>query len=62
MSEQYSAISWNPKKRIYDLLLLSGILLYFAVFVGITAALNPTKGSWLYFIADPTTNKTLLGQ
>jgi nitrite reductase/ring-hydroxylating ferredoxin subunit/DMSO/TMAO reductase YedYZ heme-binding membrane subunit len=41
MSAQYAAISWNPKKRIYDLLLLGGILLYIAVFVGITATLNP---------------------
>ncbi|HET8891702.1 MAG TPA: Rieske 2Fe-2S domain-containing protein [Candidatus Angelobacter sp.] len=40
MSAQYAAISWNPKKRAYDLLLLGGILLYIAVFVGTTSALN----------------------
>jgi len=42
MSVQYQAIGWNRQKRIYDLLLVSGELLYLALFVGVGALLYPT--------------------
>jgi methionine sulfoxide reductase heme-binding subunit len=40
MSVQYQAIGWNRQKRIYDLVLLAGVLGYLGIFVGIGAALH----------------------
>lgn len=42
MSVQYGAISWNRQKKVYDLTLVSLLVLYLAVFVGIGAWRNPT--------------------
>lgn len=42
MSVQYGAIGWNRQKKLYDLLLVSGVLLYLGIFVGIGAWRNPT--------------------
>lgn len=42
MSVQYGAISWNRQKKIYDLVFLSLLIVYLALFVGIAAAVHPT--------------------
>jgi nitrite reductase/ring-hydroxylating ferredoxin subunit/DMSO/TMAO reductase YedYZ heme-binding membrane subunit len=41
MSAGYKAIGWNRTKRIYDAVLVSGVVLYLAVFVGAGAAVYP---------------------
>ncbi len=41
MSHAYRAVGWNWQKRIYDLTLLGGVLLYLAVFIGAGALLRP---------------------
>jgi nitrite reductase/ring-hydroxylating ferredoxin subunit/DMSO/TMAO reductase YedYZ heme-binding membrane subunit len=41
MSVQYSAISWNDKKKVYDVMVAGGILLYMALFVGLSTLLFP---------------------
>ncbi|MBS1807073.1 MAG: ferric reductase-like transmembrane domain-containing protein [Acidobacteria bacterium] len=41
MSVGYKAVSWNRQKRIYDLVLASGIVLYLGLFVGLGALVNP---------------------
>jgi nitrite reductase/ring-hydroxylating ferredoxin subunit/DMSO/TMAO reductase YedYZ heme-binding membrane subunit len=35
VSVQYSAVKWNRNKRVYDLVLVVGIVLYLAVFIGV---------------------------
>jgi len=42
MSVQYQAIGWNRQKRIYDSVLVAGVLLYLAIFVGGGALIYPT--------------------
>ena len=42
MSVQYDAISWNRQKKVYDLTLVSLLVLYLAVFVGVGAWRNPS--------------------
>jgi len=41
MSLSYQAVSWNRQKKIYDTVLLSGVALYLALFVGLGSALHP---------------------
>jgi DMSO/TMAO reductase YedYZ heme-binding membrane subunit/nitrite reductase/ring-hydroxylating ferredoxin subunit len=41
MSAQYRAISWNRQKKVYDTVMLSGVLLYLALFVGLSAVVHP---------------------
>jgi sulfoxide reductase heme-binding subunit YedZ len=41
MSVQYSAISWNRHKKLYDLTIVSSLVLYVGLFVGIGALRNP---------------------
>jgi methionine sulfoxide reductase heme-binding subunit len=41
MSVQYGAIGWNRQKKIYDLVLVSLLTLYLAVFVGVGVWRNP---------------------
>lgn len=41
MSVQYSAISWNTQKKLYDLAVVALLILYLVVFVGIGAWRNP---------------------
>lgn len=41
MSHQYQAIGWNRQKRIYDLTLLAGIVVFFVVWVGGHLAFRP---------------------
>jgi nitrite reductase/ring-hydroxylating ferredoxin subunit/DMSO/TMAO reductase YedYZ heme-binding membrane subunit len=42
MSVQYGTISWNRQKKVYDLTLVSLLVLYLAVFVGVGAWRNPS--------------------
>ena len=42
MSVQYGAISWNRQKKVYDLALVSLLVLYLAVFVGVGTWRNPS--------------------
>ncbi len=42
MSERYTAVGWNPQKRVYDFTVAAGVLLYVGTFVGLSAALHPT--------------------
>jgi nitrite reductase/ring-hydroxylating ferredoxin subunit/DMSO/TMAO reductase YedYZ heme-binding membrane subunit len=41
MSVGYKAVSWNRQKRIYDLVLIVGVVVYLALFIGLSAILNP---------------------
>jgi len=41
MSHQYQAIGWNRQKRVYDLVVLTGVTLYTALFIGFGALLFP---------------------
>ena len=41
MGLNYKAVGWNRQKRVYDLTLLAGVVLYLAVFIGLGAGLHP---------------------
>jgi nitrite reductase/ring-hydroxylating ferredoxin subunit/DMSO/TMAO reductase YedYZ heme-binding membrane subunit len=41
MSAGYKAVSWNRQKKLYDAVLLSGVALYLALFVGLGAIVHP---------------------
>lgn len=41
MSVGYSAISWNRQKKIYDSILVSGVVLYLGIFLGLGALVHP---------------------
>lgn len=41
MSVAYQAVGWNRQKRIYDLWLAVGVLLYLGLFLGVGAATHP---------------------
>ena len=41
MSVGYAAISWNRQKRVYDLTMVSLLLTYLGLFVGLGAAIHP---------------------
>ncbi|MBX2821678.1 MAG: Rieske (2Fe-2S) protein [Rhodothermaceae bacterium] len=40
MGHSYKAVGWNRQKRIYDLTLWGGIVLYLGLFIGLGAAFN----------------------
>jgi sulfoxide reductase heme-binding subunit YedZ len=42
MSVQYGAISWNRQKKIYDIAVLSVLVLYLGTFVGVGSWRNPS--------------------
>lgn len=42
MSTSYRTVGWNPLKRHYDLLLVSGVAVYLTAFLAIQATLRPT--------------------
>ncbi len=42
MSVRYGAISWNRQKRVYDIVLVSLLVLYLGTFVGVEAWRNPS--------------------
>ena len=41
MSVGYKAVGWNRQKRIYDLVLVAGLVVYLGLFIGLGAVLNP---------------------
>src|ERR1043166_1697610 len=41
MSHQYVAVGWNRQKRVYDLVLLAGILSYLGIFIALGNSLFP---------------------
>jgi methionine sulfoxide reductase heme-binding subunit len=41
MSVQYQAVSWNPQKKKYDLVIAAGAITYLALFTGIGALVHP---------------------
>ena len=41
MGHAYQAVQWNRQKKRYDLFLALGVVLYMALFVGVSAALRP---------------------
>jgi methionine sulfoxide reductase heme-binding subunit len=41
MSHTYAAVAWNRQKRVYDAVMLAGIALYLALFLGLGAAVHP---------------------
>ncbi|MEM6455149.1 MAG: Rieske 2Fe-2S domain-containing protein [Acidobacteriota bacterium] len=41
MSVSYQAVGWNRQKRVYDLVLWGGILLYLATFIGVGSTVHP---------------------
>src|SRR5438067_4136913 len=45
MSTEYRAISWNRQKKIYDLAVVSLLLPYVVLFVGVEAWRNPTASA-----------------
>ncbi|MEM7586763.1 MAG: Rieske 2Fe-2S domain-containing protein [Acidobacteriota bacterium] len=42
MSVSYQAVQWNRQKRIYDSVILGGLALYLALFIGVGFARHPT--------------------
>ncbi|MEM7350287.1 MAG: Rieske 2Fe-2S domain-containing protein [Acidobacteriota bacterium] len=42
MSVSYQAVQWNRQKKIYDRLMVGGVVLYMGLFVGVGFLLNPT--------------------
>lgn len=44
MTNAYRWVQWNRHKKIYDLLLIGGLLSYIAGFVGISAVISPAPG------------------
>ena len=42
MSVHYQAVQWNRHKRLYDLVIAAGVVLYLALFIGLGAILFPT--------------------
>jgi nitrite reductase/ring-hydroxylating ferredoxin subunit/DMSO/TMAO reductase YedYZ heme-binding membrane subunit len=41
VSHAYRAVGWNRQKKVYDRLLLSGVVLFLALFLGASAVLRP---------------------
>lgn len=41
MGHTYQAVQWNPQKKRYDLLIVGGVILYLAAFMGVSAAVHP---------------------
>lgn len=42
MSESYVAVIWNRQKKIYDAVLLSGVIMYLTLFIGLGSIMHPT--------------------
>jgi methionine sulfoxide reductase heme-binding subunit len=42
MSAGYRAISWNRQKKIYDFVLIFGVLLYLGMFIGVGPVVHPS--------------------
>lgn len=42
MSHSYTSVGWNRQKKIYDSVMLAGIAMYLALFIGLGFAIHPT--------------------
>src|SRR5882757_1631304 len=60
MSVQYTAIGWNRQKRVWDVVLSAGIVLYLAAFIGIGAAVHPSATAETLLIRATATGAFLL--
>ena len=60
MSVDYQAVSWTPEKKRYDKVLLGGVGLYLAAFVGIGVAMNPNETAETHLIRGLGTGAFLL--
>jgi len=60
MSVSYQAVIWNRQKKIYDGLLLGGVLLYLGVFIGVSSALRPELTAETLIIRSTATAALLL--
>jgi nitrite reductase/ring-hydroxylating ferredoxin subunit/DMSO/TMAO reductase YedYZ heme-binding membrane subunit len=43
MGTTYQSVQWNAQKRLYDLVMVGGLIGYLAVFLGLSMALHPTS-------------------
>ena len=50
MGHAYQAVGWNPQKKKYDLVLLAGVLLYLATFIGVGATVHPSATAETHMI------------
>ena len=50
MAHGYKAVGWNRQKRIYDLTLAGGVVLYLAVFLGVGAVARPNATAEILLI------------
>jgi methionine sulfoxide reductase heme-binding subunit len=41
MSVGYKAVSWNRQKRIYDTILMTGVMMYLGIFIGLGSVFHP---------------------
>jgi len=41
VSHTYTSIGWNRQKRVYDLTMAAGVVVYLALFVGLGSAIHP---------------------
>jgi nitrite reductase/ring-hydroxylating ferredoxin subunit/DMSO/TMAO reductase YedYZ heme-binding membrane subunit len=57
---QYRAVIWNRQKKIYDLLLVGGVVLYLGLFVGLGSALHPNATAETLLIRGLATAAFLL--
>jgi len=60
MSVQYTAIGWNRQKRLYDAVLVVGVVLYLGLFVGLGATLFPSATAETLLIRGLGTGAFLL--
>jgi nitrite reductase/ring-hydroxylating ferredoxin subunit/DMSO/TMAO reductase YedYZ heme-binding membrane subunit len=60
MSVQYAAIGWNRQKRLYDTVLVVGVILYLGLFVGLGAILFPAATAETLLIRGLGTSAFLL--
>jgi nitrite reductase/ring-hydroxylating ferredoxin subunit/DMSO/TMAO reductase YedYZ heme-binding membrane subunit len=60
MSVSYRAVGWNKFKKRYDLLLVIGIILYIALFMAVSLALNPSATAEIMLIRATGTAGILL--
>src|SRR5262249_20166195 len=60
MSVSYQAVGWNRTKKIYDSILASALLLYFALFVGVGSVVHPTASAETLLIRGLGTAALLL--
>jgi nitrite reductase/ring-hydroxylating ferredoxin subunit/DMSO/TMAO reductase YedYZ heme-binding membrane subunit len=60
MSVSYQAVGWNRTKKVYDSILVSGVLLYLGIFVGIGSVVHPNASAETLLIRSLGTAALLL--